>query len=232
MKCKRLLTLVLPTAVILSACQRVLATDFQPSSTVALSNDVENYHQIVTVKAETTLDQNETAVSYTATEATLFLDETIGYGSRITKGTDISSHKVNMYSSPSRAYQQTNQEDWQPVATTSPLFSSLEVYPYETFLEMAEIFIQNGTVAESEEEFLITYSGKDEALNREIAAALEKMPAANTSYEVSLSVDKESQHLTSFSLITETEQADGNRIVTQELTSSFSKYNQNTPKPF
>lgn len=229
LKCKRLLSLVLPTAVILSACQRVSATEIYPADALEIVNDVESYHQIVTLKNETITEQTET-YSYSATEATIFPEDALAYGSRIVKGTNIQPKKTSMYSSQEGAYQKDDQSAWQPQGTTEPVFASLTVYPYHTFVQLAEIFTEKGTVTELEEKFEVTFSGIDAAVSQEVGLLLGKFPIAHTSYDVEIIVDKETKRMDSISVSMEVEQADGNRTTTEEITSYFSKYNHNLPK--
>lgn len=225
LKSKRFLLLVLPVTILLSACQSVFAIDSEPNVAVTVSNDVENYHQIVTVKNETNLN-DELKTTYSATEAVLFPDQAIAYGSRIFKGTDMASFKTSMFSSPDAAYEKTNQEDWQAATTTGPLFSNLEVYPYASFIDMSDVFIEKGELTSLDNHYAINYFGSDPEVNRAISEILNKFPVANTVYEASISIDKETQLMTSFSLIIKTDRQ------TQEIKSHFSKHNQQTPKIF
>lgn len=226
---KRLLSLVLPTAVILSACQRVSATELLPENTFQIVNDVENYHQVVTIKNETNTNEEE-SFTYSATEATLFPADALAYGSSISKGTNIPSVKTNVYSNKDGAYQKTNQSDWLPAATTGPLYASLEIYPYQTFIKIAEAFTEKGIVTEGNSDYTVTYSGIDSALNQEVSALLGKHPNAQTHYDVTVTVDKETNRLESLSLKTEVTHGDGDKVVMTEMTSHFSKYNYHVPK--
>lgn len=225
MKSKRFLALVLPVTILLSACQNVFATDSEPNVALTVSNDVENYHQIVTVKNETNSNE-QVKTTYSATEAVLFPDQAIAYGSRIFKGTDMVSFKTSIFSSPDAAYEKTNQADWQAATTTGPLFSTLEVYPYASFLAMSEVFMEKGNLTTFEDHFEILYEGADSEVNRAISETLNKFPLANTVFDAKISVDKDSQRITSFSLTIKTDRQ------TQVINGHFSKYNQQTAKTF
>lgn len=224
MKCKRLLSFLLPTAVLLSGCQQVLAADHLSENSLMLSRDVKSYHQTVSLQTEIESTISEKEVFYSITEATLFPEESFAYGSRITKDKDITPSKLNLYGSKKEgAFLQKDNGEWIPSATVEPIFTSLEIYPYQTFVELSEIFAEKGSWIESGEEFKIDYSGVDIDINQKVATLLGELPISKTHYHVSISLNKNSHRLTSLSYQTEVEYEQ--KKVTQELEISFSNYN-------
>ena len=224
MKCKRLLSLLLPTAVLLSGCQQVLATDLPHEDSIVISQDIESYHQTVILQTETE-DEDKVENLYSITEATLLPKDSLAYGSRIDKDDGITPTKQNICGSSKGAFIQKDNNEWIPAATLDPLISSLEIYPYKTFVELSKIFAEKGTYIESEEEYKIVYSGIDTEMNQQVSDLLEQFPISNTHYDVSISLDKNDFRLSSFSLLKKVQAANGQKSVTQKLTSIFTKYN-------
>lgn len=229
MKCKRLLSLLLPTVVTLSACQQVMAMDHLPEEAVTIAQDVDSYHQVITIRNETETKNETGAIQkeelYSITEATLFPEESLAYGSRITKKTGIDPTKIRIYGSKEGAFQQKDNGEWEASATAEPLLASLEVLPYDSFIQLTKIFAQKGTITESNGIYTITYTGSDMEINQKISSLLQQFPSSHTVYQVTITVNKEDHHLLSFSLLTDERQANGQREVTHEINSLFSKYN-------
>lgn len=229
MNIKRFLFIILPTAVILSACQRAFATDIQSETTFAAAKTIENYHQVITIETQTLSDSDTIDETYAITEATIFPDESLAYGQRINKGSGIEAYKTSIYASHDGSFEKKNSEDWVPSATPDPLFSSISVYPYETFTQLVALFESRGTVVASDHEYIITYSGYDEDLNRELSALIQQMPISGTKYDVTITLDSETDFITSIQLQSETAAAKGKLPTVQKLTAQFSKYNLNHP---
>lgn len=227
MKCKRLLSLLLPTAILLSGCQQVLATNHTSENILRVSRDVDSYHQTVTLKTEVKTTK-ETGVSeinelYSITEATLYPTDSIAYGTRIIKNNNSAPFILNMYGTNEIAFTQKNNEEWISSVTVDPIFTSIEIYPYETFVELSEIFAEKGTWIESDNEFLIDYSGVDPEINQKVSSLLKELPVSHTSYDVSISLNRSDHRLLTFSYTTEVKQ--GQQTTTQEINSVFSNYN-------
>ncbi|WP_373711292.1 DUF6612 family protein [Jeotgalibaca porci] len=229
MNIKRLLFVILPSAVILSACQRAFATDIQSEVTLTAAENIENYHQVITIETETLTEENTTESTYAITEATIFPDEALAYGQRITKGGSRDAYKTSIYASNDGAFQKENSEEWIASATPDPLFSSISVYPYETFTALVALFESKGTVVSSDDTYTVTYSGYDETLNRELSALVQQFPISGTKYDVTITLDKETDFITVIQLQSHTGSTAGKRAITQNLTAQFSKYNINTP---
>lgn len=227
MNIRRFLFIILPAAVTLSACQRAFATDIQSETPLTASQDFENYHQVITVKTENLSEENTIESTYAITEATIFPEENIAYGQRINKGTNIEAYKTSIYVSDEGAYQKKNSESWTASATTEPLFSSIAVYSYETFANLVALFESKGTVVESDKEYALTYSGYDEALNRELSALVHQFPVKGTKYDVTITLDKKTNFINSVEMQSETISNNGKRTTYQSLKAQFSKYNLN-----
>lgn len=229
MNYKRLLAFVIPSVVTLSACQSVLATELVPNNLTTAEN-IENYHQYISIETETKQNSDTIENTYTVTEATIFPNESLAYGSRINKNSGSEAFKTSIYTAIDGAYQKKNNEEWFLAATPEPLFSTIVVYPYESFLKLTELFESKGNVLEEKEDYIIHYNGYDEELNRELAAIMKQFPNASTSYDVEIILDKTTKQIETITLISETREDDNNRVVTQHLTALFSKYNHNTPR--
>lgn len=229
MNIKRLLFVILPSAVILSACQRAFATDIQSETTLTAAENIENYHQVITIETETLTEENVIKSTYAITEATIFPDEALAYGQRITKGGNRDAYKTSIYASNEGAFQKENSQEWAASATPDPLFSSISVYPYETFTALVTLFESRGTVIASDDTYTVTYSGYDETLNRELSALIQQFPISGTKYDVTITLDKETDFITAIQLQSETGATAGKRATTQSLTAQFSKYNINKP---
>lgn len=234
MNYKRICSFVLPTVVILSACQQVSASDHLSTDSLTVSSNIENYHQIISLKNETE-SVNETGIpetnyTYSVTEATLFPEDTIGYGSRIEKGSALTPSKTSIYGSEEAAYQQVNSGEWFPSATVGPLYSTIEVYPYETFVKIATLFEQKGTVTETKDAYVISYYGIDEEIQRDVSEILQQFPSTGTTYDVVITLTKDNHYIQDVSFVTEVTNNEKNQTVTQEIKAAFSKHNVNVPK--
>lgn len=230
MNYKRLLAFVIPSVITLSACQSVLATELSPNNTLAFAENIENYHQYISVETETKQNSNIIENTYTVTEATVFPEESLAYGSRINKDSGFNAFKTSIYAASDGAYQKKNNEEWSLAATPEPLFSTIVVYPYESFLKLTELFESEGSVLENKEDYVIYYSGYDEELNRELAEVMKQFPIAGTNYEAEIVLDKATKQIETIHLVSETKEDDSNRVVKQQFTALFSKYNYNTPR--
>lgn len=192
-----------------------------------ISRDVDSYHQTVTLKTEvqTTKETgiSETEESYSITEATLYPTNSIAYGTHIIKNKDRTPVILNMYASKEIAFSQKNNKEWVSSATVEPVFTSIEIYPYETFIELSEIFAEKGTWIESDSDFLIDYSGVDSEINHRVSSLLEEFPVSHTYYDVSITLNRSDHRLVSFSYKTEVKQ--GQQTTIQEINSVFSNYN-------
>lgn len=227
---RRFLFVIVPAAVTLSACQRALATDIQSETALTASQDFENYHQVISVETETLTKENTIESTYAITEATIFPEENLAYGQRVNKGTNLEAYKTSIYASDEGAYQKKNNDTWVASATPDPLFSSISVYPYETFVNLVTLFESKGTVAETDKEYIITYSGYDEALNRELSDLVQQFPVTGTKYDVTITLDKKTDYITSVQMQSETASTTGKSTTNQNLSAHFSKYNLNEPR--
>lgn len=77
---------------------------------------------------------------------------------------------------------------------------------------------------------MIYYNGYDEELNRELAEVMKQFPIAGTNYEAEIVLNKTTKQIETIHLVSETKEDDGNRVVKQQFTALFSKYNYNTPR--
>lgn len=223
------LSLLLPTAaLLLSGCQQVLASDDSNGERLTIRQEVTDYQQVISLK-QSTRSQNTSVIptSHTITEATLFPQVGEGYGTRIIKKAQATPTKWNIYASKKGAFQQKNNGEWVSSATTDPLFATLEVYSYDTFAELAKLFLEEGQVTETRDEYLIAYTGSDNGLNQNIAALLNQFPTEGTSFDAAITVDKKDRHVTSFHLAIQKEQPGQEDISQQEIEAAFHKFNSN-----
>lgn len=204
--------------------------DTQSGTTLAASQNIENYHQVITIETETLTETNTIDNTYAITEATVFPAEGLAYGQRINKGTNLEAYKTTIYASDAGAFQKKDDAEWVASATPDPLFASIAVYPYETFAALATLFESKGSVVETNTEYVITYSGYDEALNRELADLVQQFPMTGTTYEATITLDKETEFITAIELHSETASGKGKRAIHQRLSAQFSRYNANEPR--
>jgi hypothetical protein len=233
---KRLCSFVFPTAVILSACQQVSASDHLPTDPLTISNNIENYHQIIAVTNQTdTINQigvAETKLNYAVTESTVFPDEAIAYGSRITKGSSSIPSKKRIYDNAQVAYQQVDNGEWEAAATVGAFFTSIEVIPYDRFVEMTQLFEEKGTISVDDNSYTISYSGVDADIQTELANILQQFPLSDTHYSANVVVDKADKRITDFHLVVEVTNQSSQQKTTQDIKASFSKYNSNIAREF
>lgn len=233
MKRSRKSLFLLPVAtLILSGCQQVMASDHSTGEGVAIHQEVENYQQVISLTQS--LESNEATetspapISYTITEATLFPRAGEGHGTRIIKKNEAEPVKWDLYASQEGAYQQKNNGDWSHSATADPLFATLEVFTYDTFAELAELFLERGELTENRHEYTITYEGSNPDLDTRIASLLNQFSGAGTSYEATITVSKKDNRVTSLDLCMKKPSSEDGKVYCQEIKAAFQKFDSNT----
>jgi len=104
--------------------------------------------------------------------------------------------------------------------------ASLQVYPLETFIELSGIIEEYGTLELDGDEYLLSFSGSDDTMNKEINYLFQTLPSEQTDYEIAIRLDAETFYLKAFSYLSTVTQTDQKTIVTTELTGEFDLYNQ------
>lgn len=229
--CKSLFLLPV-TALLLSGCQQVMASDHSTGEELVIHQEVENYQQVISLsqrmETEEAAETSTPPVSYTVTEATLFPKTGEGHGTRIIKKNETDPIKWDLYASQNAAYQQKNNGEWSRSATSDPTFATLEVFSYDTFTELAELFLAKGELSENRYEYIISYEGSDPELNTRIASLLNQFTGTDTAYEATITVDKEDRRVTSIDLCMKSQQPNNGETYCQEIEAAFHKFNSNT----
>ena len=215
---------------LLSACGTALPGEEVMQNLINRSADLESYHQFVSFTTTTTKEDlnGATAVNeqYTTADATLFPEEKTGYGKRIDKNSDYPATKSEFYVTPEVGYVRTDDADWTAYATPDVPLASLQVYPLETFIELSQIIEAYGTLELSGDEYLLSFSGSDDALNKELNYLFQTLPTEDTDYEIAIRLDAESFYLTEFYYHSTAIHPDQKTTVTTELTGEFDLYDQ------
>lgn len=215
---------------LLSACATALPGEEVMQNLINRSADLESYHQFVAFRTTTTKEDLNgiTTVNeqYTTADATLFPEEQTGYGKRIDKNSGYPATKSEFYVTPEVGYIRTDDADWTAYATPDVPLASLQVYPLETFIELSQIIEEYGTLELEGDEYLLHFSGSDDALNKEINYLFQTLPSEQTDYEITIRLDAETFYLTAFSYLSTVTNADQKTIAKTELTGEFDLYNQ------
>lgn len=215
---------------LLSACTTALPGEEVMQNLVNRSADLDSYHQFVAVKTTTTKEDLNGATTvneqYTTADATLFPEEKTGYGKRIDKNNPYSATKSEFYVTPEVGYVRTDDADWTAYATPDVPLASLQVYPLETFIELSQIIETYGTLERKGDEYVLHFSGSDDALNKEINYLFQTFPAERTDYDIEIRLDAETFYLSDFSYRSIVTQADQKAVSTTELTGEFDLYDQ------
>ena len=163
--------LILPLF-LLSACGSALPGEEVLQNLINRSADLESYHQFVAFRTTTTKEDLNGATTvneqYTTADATLFPEEKTGYGKRIDKNNPYPATKSEFYVTPEVGYVRTDDADWTAYATPDVPLASLQVYPLETFIELSQIIETYGTLERKGDEYVLHFSGSDDALNKPI----------------------------------------------------------------
>ena len=221
--------LILPLF-LLSACGSALPGEEVLQNLINRSADLESYHQFVTFRTTTTKEDLNGATTmneqYTTADATLFPEEKTGYGKRIDKNSAYPATKSEFYVTPEVGYVRTDDADWTAYATPDVPLASLQVYPLETFIELSQIVEEYGTLELRGDEYLLSFSGSDDALNKELNYLFQTLPTEKTDYEITIHLDAESFYLTDFRYRSTAIHPDQKTTVTTELTGEFDLYDQ------
>ncbi|MGA9519141.1 MAG: DUF6612 family protein [Trichococcus sp.] len=213
---------------LLSACGTALPGEEVMQNLINRSADLESYHQFVSFTTTTTKEDLNGATTvneqYTTADATLFPEEKTGYGKRIDKNSDYPATKSEFYVTPEVGYIRTDDTDWTAYATPDVPLASLQVYPLETFIELSQIIEAYGTLELKGDEYLLSFSGSDDALNKEINYLFQTLPTEQTNYEIAIHLDAESFYLTEFHYRSTAIHSDQKTTVTTELTGEFDLY--------
>jgi hypothetical protein len=215
---------------LLSACGTALPGEEVMQNLINRSADLDSYHQFVALTTTTAKEDlnGATAVNeqYTTADATLFPEEKSGYGKRIDKNSNYPATKSEFYVTPEVGYIRTDDADWTSYATPDVPLASLQIYPLETFIELSQIIEEYGTLELDGDEYLLNFSGNDDAMNKEINYLFQTLPSEQTDYEIAIRLDAETFYLTTFSYHSTVMHADQKTIVTTELRGKFNLYNQ------
>lgn len=215
---------------LLSACATALPGEEVLQNLINRSADLESYHQFVAFRTTTTKEDLNgiTTVNeqYTTADATLFPEEQTGYGKRIDKNSAYPAIKSEFYVTPEVGYVRTDDADWTAYATPDVPLASLQVYPLETFIELSGIIEEYGTLELEGDEYLLRFSGSDDALNKEINYLFQTLPSEQTDYEITIRLDAETFYMTAFSYLSTVTHTDQKTTATTELTGEFDLYNQ------
>ncbi|PTQ84001.1 hypothetical protein C8U37_11186 [Trichococcus patagoniensis] len=227
---KIILSALLLPLFLLSACTTALPGEEVMQNLVNRSADLESYHQFVALTTTTTKEDltGATVVSeqYTTADATLFPKEKTGYGKRIDKDSNYPATKSEFYVTPEVGYSRTDNADWTAYATPDVPLASLQVYPLETFIELTQIIEAYATLELEGDEYLLSFSGSDDALNKEINYLFQTFPSEQTDYDIQIHLDAKTFYLTAVSYRSTVTQADQKSVITTELTGAFDLYNQ------
>lgn len=230
MKKNLLAALLILPLLLLSACRTALPGEEVMQNLVNRSADLESYHQFVSLTTTTTKEDltGATVVSeqYATSDATLFPEEKTGYGKRIDKDSAYPATKTEYYVTPEVGYVQIDSADWTAYATPDVPLASLQVYPLETFIELTQIIEAYGTLELKGNEYLLSFSGSDDALNKEINYLFQTFPSEQTDYDIEIRLDAETFYLIAVAYSSTVTQADQKSVSTTELTGEFDLYNQ------
>ncbi|CZR00767.1 DUF6612 family protein [Trichococcus collinsii] len=222
--------LLLLPLLMLSACRSALPGEEVMQNLINRSADLDSYHQFVALTTTTAKEDlnGATAVNeqYTTSDATLFPEEKSGYGKRIDKNSNYPATKSDFYVTPEVGYIRTDDTDWTAYATPDVPLATLQVYPLETFIELSQIIEEYGTLELDGDEYLLSFSGSDDALNKELNYLFQTLPTEQTDYEIAIHLDAESFYLTEFHYRSTAIHSDQKTTVTTELTGEFDLYNQ------
>ncbi|MGB7473492.1 DUF6612 family protein [Trichococcus sp.] len=223
-------TLLLLPLFLLSACGTALPGEEVMQNLINRSADLDSYHQFVALTTTTAKEDlnGATAVNeqYTTADATLFPEEKSGYGKRIDKNSNYPATKSEFYVTPEVGYIRTDDADWTSYATPDVPLASLQVYPLETFIELSQIIEEYGTLELDGDEYLLKFSGSDDAMNKEINYLFQTLPTEDTDYEIAIHLDAKSFYLTDFHYRSTAIHPDQKTTATTELTGEFDLYNQ------
>ena len=221
--------LLLPFS-LFSACAAALPGEEVLQNLTNRSADLESYHQFVVFRTTTTKEDlnGATAVNeqYATADATLFPEEKIGYGKRIDKNSAYPTTKSEFYVTPEVGYTRIDDADWTAYATPDVPLASLQIYPLETFIELSQIIEAYGTLELRGDEYLLSFSGSDDALNKEINYLFQTLPSEQTEYDIEIRLDAETFYLTAFSYLSTVTRTDQKTVATTELTGEFDLYDQ------
>nr|WP_319215677.1 hypothetical protein [uncultured Trichococcus sp.] len=227
---KTILSALLFPLFLLSACATPLPGEEVLQNLVNRSADLESYHQFVAFSTTTTKEDlnGVTTVNeqYTTADATLFPEEKTGYGKRIDKNSNYPATKSEFYVTPEVGYVRTDDADWTAYATPDVPLASLQVYPLEKFIELSQIIEAYGTLELEGDTYLLSFSGSDDALNKEINYLFQTLPTELTDYKIVIHLDAESFYLTDFHYRSTAIHPDQKTTVTTELTGEFDLYDQ------
>ena len=227
---KIILSALLLPLFLLSACATALPGEEVLQNLINRSADLESYHQFVAFRTTTTKEDlnGVTTVNeqYTTADATLFPEEKTGYGKRIDKNSDYPATKSEFYVTPEVGYVRTDDADWTAYATPDVPLASLQVYPLETFIELSQIIEEYGTLELKGDEYLLSFSGSDDALNKELNYLFQTLPTEQTDYEITIHLDAERFYLTDFHYRSTAIHPDQKTTVRTELTGEFDLYDQ------
>lgn len=222
--------LLLLPLLMLSACRSALPGEEVMQNLINRSADLDSYHQFVALTTTTAKEDlnGATAVNeqYTTSDATLFPEENSGYGKRIDKNSNYPATKSDFYVTPEVGNIRTDDTDWTAYATPDVPLATLQVYPLETFIELSQIIEEYGTLELDGDEYLLNFSGSDDALNKELNYLFQTLPTEQTDYEIAIHLDAESFYLTEFHYRSTAIHPDQKTTVTTELTGEFDLYNQ------
>lgn len=221
--------LLLPLS-LLSACATALPGEEVLQNLINRSADLESYHQYVALTTTTTKEDlnGKTTVNeqYTTADATLFPEEKTGYGKRIDKNSGYPATKSEFYVTPEVGYTRNADADWTAYATPDVPLANLQVYPLETFIELSQIIEEYGTLELEGDEYLLRFSGSDDALNKELNYLFQTLPTEETDYEITIHLDAESFYLTAVSYRSTVTQAAQKSVIMTELVGEFDLYDQ------
>ena len=110
------------------------------------------------------------------------------------------------------------------MATPDIPLRSLEIYPLETFIQLAKIIAEHGDMVRKGDAYVLTFKGKDETINKEISYLFESFPSEQTTYDIRIILDAKSFYLESVTYTSVVSLPDQKTTVTQQLNGEFDLY--------
>lgn len=219
--------LILPLF-LLAACGQKLPNEEVLQNLTNRSASLQSYHQLVsletTTEKMTLTNASEVMEQYSVSDASIFTDNKTSYGKRINKKTDQPSEKLEIYITEDVGYIQADNGALTQLATPDIPLRNLEIYPLETFIELARIVAEHGDMALKGDAYVLTFNGKDETITKEINYLFETFPSEQTTYDISIILDAESFYLESVTYTSVVSLPDQKTTVTQQLNGAFDLY--------
>lgn len=212
----------------LAACGKELSNEEVLQNLTTRSASLQSYHQLVSLKTttdkEALTNTSESTEQYSVSDASIFPEKKTSYGKRINKKTDQPTEKLEIYITEDVGYIQTDDGTLTQLATPDIPLRSLEIYPLETFIQLAKIVAENGDMVRNGDAYVLTFKGKGETINKEINALFESFPSEQTTYDIRIILDAKSFYLESMTYTSVVSLPDQKTTVTQQLNGEFDLY--------